>query len=162
MSEVQSRPVEFLIKFPKGSFSSVSLISALLIYKFKNMKLKKNFIHARNWVVRTAKRASFEIKRDLTLIAFGFVATIANAQTGTAGVGGITTATTDIAKYGPAVQKLMYAIAAVIALVGAFSIYFKMQNGDQDVKKSVMLTVGGCIAMIALATALPAFFGYKW
>jgi hypothetical protein len=37
-----------------------------------------------------------------------------------------------------------------------------LQNGDQDVKKSIMLTVGGCIALIAMATALPAFFGYKW
>lgn len=33
-----------------------------------------------------------------------------------------------------------------------------LQNGDQDVKKSVMMTVGGCIALIALATAIPAFF----
>lgn len=126
------------------------------------MKLKKQFTNAKNWVVRTAKKASFEIQRDLTLIAFGFMCTLANAQTGTAGVAGVTSATNDIQRYGPAVQKLMYAIAAVIAMVGAFSIYFKMQNGDQDVKKSIMLTVGGCIAMIALATALPTFFGFKW
>ena len=33
-----------------------------------------------------------------------------------------------------------------------------LQNGDQDVKKTIMMTVGGCIAMVALATALPAFF----
>ena len=103
------------------------------------MKLKKTLIHARNWVVKTAKNVSSEVQRDVTLIAFGFVATIANAQTGTAGVAGITTATSDIAKYGPVVQKLMYAIAAVIAMVGAFSIYFKMQNGDQDVKNILVL-----------------------
>ena len=30
----------------------------------------------------------------------------------------------------------MKAIAAVIVLVGAFNVYFKMQNGDQDVKKT--------------------------
>lgn len=126
------------------------------------MKLKKQFTNAKNWVVRTAKKASFEILRDLTLIAFGFKCTLANAQTGTAGTSGVISATTDIEKYGPVVQKLMYAIAAVIGMVGAFSIYFKMQNGDQDVKKSIMMTVGGCIALIALATALPTFFGYKW
>lgn len=44
----------------------------------------------------------------------------------------------------------MKAIAAVIVLVGAFNVYFKMQNGDQDVKKTIMLTIGGCIAFIAL------------
>ena len=52
----------------------------------------------------------------------------------------------------------MKAIAAVIVLVGAFNVYFKMQNGDQDVKKTIMLTIGGCIAFIALSEALPLFF----
>lgn len=47
----------------------------------------------------------------------------------------------------------MYAIAAVVALVGAFNVYFKMQNGDQDVKKTIMMTIGGCVAMVAMAIA---------
>ena len=33
----------------------------------------------------------------------------------------------------------MKAIAAVIVLVGAFNVYFKMQNGDQDVKNILVL-----------------------
>ena len=45
-----------------------------------------------------------------------------------------------------------------IVLVGAFNVYFKMQNGDQDIKKTIMLTIGGCIAFIALSEALPLFF----
>ena len=56
------------------------------------------------------------------------------------------------------VSNLMKAIAAVIVLVGAFNVYFKMQNGDQDVKKTIMMTIGGCIAFIALSEALPLFF----
>lgn len=71
---------------------------------------------------------------------------------------GFTKATAEFIKYQEPVRKLLYAIAAVIALVGAFSIYFKMQNGDQDVKKSIMLTIGGCVAFIAMAGALPSFF----
>ena len=57
-------------------------------------------------------------------------------------------------------QRSMFAvtIAAVIVLVGAFNVYFKMQNGDQDVKKTIMMTIGGCIAFIALSEALPLFF----
>ena len=35
---------------------------------------------------------------------------------------------------------------------------FEQQNGDQDVKKTIMLTIGGCIAFIALSEALPLFF----
>ena len=68
-------------------------------------------------------------------------------------------ATSTITGYASSVKKLLYAIAAVIALVGAFNVYHKMTNGDQDVKKTIMLTLGGCIAMLALSEALPAFFG---
>ena len=68
-------------------------------------------------------------------------------------------ATGTISGYTSSVKKLLYAIATIIALVGAFNVYHKMTNGDQDVKKTIMLTLGGCIAMLALSEALPAFFG---
>lgn len=71
---------------------------------------------------------------------------------------GFASASSSIKSYAPAIKDLMYAIAGVIALVGAFNVYFKMQNGDQDVKKTIMMTVGGCVAMVAMATALPMFF----
>lgn len=74
------------------------------------------------------------------------------------GAAGFTKATTEVSSYQVPVSNLMKAIAAVIVLVGAFNVYFKMQNGDQDVKKTIMLTIGGCIAFIALSEALPLFF----
>ena len=74
------------------------------------------------------------------------------------GAAGFTKATTEISSYQTPVSNLMKAIAAVIALVGAFNVYFKMSNGDRDVKKTIMLTIGGCIAFIALSEALPLFF----
>lgn len=66
----------------------------------------------------------------------------------------------EITAYVHPVQNIVYAIAAVIAVVGAFNIYHKMTNGDQDVKKTIMLVIGGCIALVALASALPTMFGY--
>ena len=33
-----------------------------------------------------------------------------------------------------------------------------LQNGDQDVKKTIMMTIGGCVAFIAMSEALPLFF----
>ena len=72
--------------------------------------------------------------------------------------GGFQKAITEVSSYQTPVSNLMKAIAAVIALVGAFSIYFKMQNGDQDVKKAIMLTIGGCVAFLAMSEALPLFF----
>lgn len=67
--------------------------------------------------------------------------------------------TTDIQKYIPIVQKLVYAIAGVVAVIGAVSVYIKMNNEEQDVKKSIMMIIGACIFLVAAATALPAFFG---
>ena len=74
------------------------------------------------------------------------------------GVGGFQSAIREISGYETQVSNLMKAIGAVIAIVGAFSIYFKMQNGDQDVKKAIMLTIGGCVAFLAMSEALPLFF----
>lgn len=77
------------------------------------------------------------------------------AAKGTAAISGATQA---FQAYLQPVQNLLYAIAAIIALIGGFTIFNKMQNGDQDVKKTILMVVGGCVAFLALATALPAFF----
>ena len=84
--------------------------------------------------------------------------TSANIWATSTGAGGFTRATTEISSYQTPVANLMKAIAAVIVLVGAFNVYFKMQNGDQDVKKTIMMTIGGCVAFIAMSEALPLFF----
>ena len=84
--------------------------------------------------------------------------TVGEAMAASKGAAGFTKATQEVSSYQTPVSNLMKAIAAVIVLVGAFNVYFKMQNGDQDVKKTIMLTIGGCIAFIALSEALPLFF----
>ena len=66
---------------------------------------------------------------------------------------------TFMSSYMPAVKTLMNGIAACIAVVGAFSVYFKMQNGDQDVKKTIMMVVGGAIAFVVMGQALPLILG---
>ena len=66
------------------------------------------------------------------------------------------TAAGKVEGYKGGVQTLCRTIAAVIAIVGAFNVYFKMQNGDQDMKKTIMMVIGGCIAFVVLAEALPA------
>ena len=65
----------------------------------------------------------------------------------------------EIAKYVPIVVKLCYAIAGVVAVVGAISVYISMNNEEQDVKKKIMMIVGACIFLVAAAQALPLFFG---
>ena len=57
------------------------------------------------------------------------------------------------------IRDSVYAIAGVVAVIGAVSVYIKMNNEEQDVKKSIMMIIGACIFLVAAATALPAFFG---
>ena len=69
------------------------------------------------------------------MFIFCAMATYASSK----GAGGFTKATTEISSYQTPVANLMKAIAAVIVLVGSFNVYFKMQNGDQDVKNILVL-----------------------
>lgn len=94
----------------------------------------------------------------LSLFLTIFTFTASEMFAASKGAAGFTKATTEVSSYQVPVSNLMKAIAAVIVLVGAFNCYFKMQNGDQDVKKTIMMTIGGCITFIALSEALPLFF----
>ena len=56
-----------------------------------------------------------------------------------AGTRALATVTEEIAKYVPIVVKLCYAIAGVVAIVGAISVYIAMNNEEQDVKNILVL-----------------------
>lgn len=111
------------------------------------------------------RKALCQPGRMQMLMMMLMVATVAFAQNTagnySAGTTALGTVTTEIAKYVPVVVKLCYAIAGVVAVVGAISVYIKMNNEEQDVKKSIMMIVGACIFLIAAAQALPLFFGLK-
>ena len=98
------------------------------------------------------------VGRTFALLFCSILCFAGEAMASSKGAAGFTKATTEVSSYQTPVSNLMKAIAAVIALVGAFNVYFKMQNGDQDVKKTIMLTIGGCVSFIALSEALPLFF----
>lgn len=109
-----------------------------------------------NKLVKIVKQDSF--KRVLCVIVAVVVCVTAAFADASSGRSAITSAATDIKQYVSTVRTLMYAIAGVVAVVGSGTIFFKMNNGEQDVKKTIMLVIGSCIALISLATALPAFF----
>ena len=76
----------------------------------------------------------------LMLLVGGGVAMAQNsAGDYTAGTTALTTVTEEIAKYVPIVVKLCYAIAGVVAVVGAISVYIAMNNVEQDVKNILVL-----------------------
>lgn len=88
-----------------------------------------------------------------------FVSVSTFAQDVDAGLAAIETSTESLKRYVPVVTNLCYAIAGIVAMIGAISVYVKMNNEEQDVKKSIMMIVGACIFLIAAAQCLPLFFG---
>lgn len=96
-----------------------------------------------NYLKKTAKSvlSSGRLKTlALMLIVGGGIAMAQNsAGDYTAGTTALTTVTEEIAKYVPIVVKLCYAIAGVVAVVGAISVYIAMNNEEQDVKNILVL-----------------------
>lgn len=59
------------------------------------------------------------------------------------------------------VTYLCYTFAAIVAIISALQIYIKMNNGEDGIKKSMMMLVGACLFIIGASIVFPAFFGYR-
>jgi hypothetical protein len=78
------------------------------------------------------------------------------AQDGNAG---INEATTQIRSYFDTGTQLMYAIGAVLGLVGAVKVFQKWNGGDPDTGKVAAAWFGSCVFLVIVATVLRSFFG---
>ena len=85
--------------------------------------------------------ASKNLKALAIMLLCGVGSVYAQTTAGdySAGTGALTTVAEEIAKYVPIVVKLCYAIAGVVAVVGAISVYIAMNNEEQDVKNILVL-----------------------
>ena len=73
-------------------------------------------------------------------LTFNVATALADSGAGyEAGKNAISQASEQIAQYVPIATKLCYAIAGVVAIVGAISVYVKMNNEEQDVKNILVL-----------------------
>ena len=133
----------------------------------KNQKgpMSKIFKNAITSTVKRAKGVGTRIKTALLFACAvllnpmgAFAQSLANTGY-EAGTNAMEEVATQIAAYIPYVVNLCYALAGVVAIVGAISVYIAMNNEEQDVKKKIMMVVGACIFLIAAANALPLFFG---
>lgn len=118
------------------------------------------FKQVKGFFKRMTASASMKVMLLIMLLC-GVTSLMAQNTAGdyTAGTNALSTVAEEIAKYVPIMVKLCYAIAGVVAIVGAISVYIAMNNEEQDVKKKIMMVVGACIFLIAAAQALPLFFG---
>ena len=74
------------------------------------------------------------------------------------GIGCITEATNMVTSYFDPGTKLIYAIGAVVGLIGGVKVYSKFSSGDPDTSKTAASWFGACIFLIVAATILRSFF----
>ena len=80
----------------------------------------------------------------------------AEAQDGNAG---INQANSQVRSYFDSGTNLMYAIGAILGLIGAVKVYSKWNSGDQDTSKVAAAWFGSCIFLVVVATIIKSFFG---
>ena len=94
-------------------------------------------------IINSVKKflASPKTRAVAVMLLVGGTAAFAQSAAGdyTAGTSALTTVAEEIAKYVPIVVKLCYAIAGVVAIIGAISVYIAMNNDEQDVKNILVL-----------------------
>lgn len=74
------------------------------------------------------------------------------------GSAGIAEATKMVTSYFDPATKLIYAIGAVVGLIGGIKVYNKFSGGDPDTGKTAASWFGACIFLIVAATILRSFF----
>lgn len=74
------------------------------------------------------------------------------------GTAGITEATQMVTGYFDPATQLIYAIGAVVGLIGGVKVYNKFSSGDPDTSKTAASWFGACIFLIVAATILRSFF----
>ena len=83
----------------------------------------------------------------------------AMAVSGQDGNAGINEANTQVRSYFDSGTNLMYAVGAIVGLIGAIKVYNKWNAGDHDTGKVAAAWFGSCVFLVVVATVLKSFFG---
>lgn len=98
--------------------------------------------------------------RAKKVFAFAFLticcSPILFAQDGNAG---INQANQMVRSYFATGTNLMYAVGAIVGLIGAVKVYQKWNSGDHDTGKTAAAWFGSCIFLVIVATVIRSFFG---
>ena len=90
------------------------------------------------------------------LSLFLFVSIIGYSQDGNAG---INEANAKVRSYFASGTNLMYAVGAILGLIGAIKVYQKWNAGDHDTGKVAAAWFGSCVFLVVVATVIRSFFG---
>ena len=103
------------------------------------------------------ERGTRKVKLVVTFLATCLVTKMtAYAQDGNAG---INQANQMVRGYFATGTNLMYAIGAIVGLIGAVKVYQKWNAGDHDTGKVAAAWFGSCIFLVIVATVIKSFFG---
>ena len=72
---------------------------------------------------------------------------------------GINEANTRVRSYFASGTNLMYAVGALLGLIGAVKVYQKWNSGDPDTGKVAAAWFGSCVFLVVVATVIRSFFG---
>jgi len=75
------------------------------------------------------------------------------------GIQGINEASNKVRSYFDAGANLMYAIGAVIGIIGATKVYQKWNAGEPDTGKVAAAWFGSCVFLVVVTSVLKSFFG---
>ena len=92
------------------------------------------------------------------MMLFLLTATAIGAYAQGNGIAGINEATKMVTSYFDPGTKLIYAVDAVVGLIGGIKVYNKFSGGDPDTSKTAASWFGACIFLIVAATILRSFF----
>lgn len=107
-----------------------------------------------NWKLKSFWR---RIKRVGASLVLGlFFSTALYSQDG---VAGINEANQKVRSYFDAGTELMYAVGAILGLIGAVKVYQKWNAGDPDTGKVAAAWFGSCVFLVVVATVIKSFFG---
>ncbi len=90
------------------------------------------------------------------MVLFILLSAMAFSQDGNAG---INEANTKVRGYFAAGTNLMYAVGAIVGLIGAVKVYNKWNSGDPDTGKIAAAWFGSCVFLVVVATVIRSFFG---
>lgn len=96
------------------------------------------------------------MKKVIVLLNLLLIAIVAISQDGNAG---INEANTKVRSYFNSGTNLMYAVGAVLGLIGAVKVYSKWNSGDPDTGKVAAAWFGSCVFLVVVATVIRSFFG---
>ena len=97
-------------------------------------------------------------KNRIILLAAMIVAAVSQTFSQGNGLAGINEATSMVTSYFDPGTKLIYAIGAVVGLIGGIKVYGKFSSGDPDTSKTAASWFGACIFLSVRATILRSFF----